>query len=58
MGGSLSALVAALVSMGVPEHAALRYEVDLKAGKFLLLAHGNAAAAEQAREMLHQPAFA
>ncbi|GAB3853802.1 hypothetical protein GCM10028822_22980 [Hymenobacter terrigena] len=52
--GGVSALGAALVSMGVPEHDALRYEVELKAGKFLLMAHGTAAELERAREALNQ----
>lgn len=55
--GGLSALGAALVSLGVPEHEALRYETELKAGKFLLLAHGTAAEVERAREILNQPAI-
>ncbi|MDO7852520.1 general stress protein [Hymenobacter convexus] len=53
--GGASALVAALVGLGIPEHAALHYEVELKAGKFLLLAHGTAAEVEHARELLQQP---
>ncbi|MBD2721089.1 general stress protein [Hymenobacter armeniacus] len=56
--GGVSALGAALVSMGIPEHEAIQYEVDLKAGKFLLLAHGTAAEVERAKEMLHHPAMA
>jgi uncharacterized membrane protein len=55
--GSLSALGAALMSMGIPEHQALRYEVELKAGKFLLLAHGTAAEVERAQEILHHRAL-
>ena len=54
--GGASALVAALVSLGIPEHEALQYEVDLKAGNFLLMVHGTADEAARARKILHQPA--
>ena len=54
--GGTSALVAALVGLGIPEHEALQYEVELKAGKFMLMVHGTAAEAERAREILQQPA--
>ena len=54
----VSALGAAQVSTGIPEHDATQCEVGLKAGKFLLLAHGTVAEVVQAREMLHQPGLA
>lgn len=57
VGGSMSALGAALVGMGVPEHDAIQYEIDLKAGKFLLLAHGTPAEVDRGREILHHQAF-
>jgi hypothetical protein len=41
--GGLSALGAALVSQGIPKDTALSYETDLKAGSFLLIAHGSRA---------------
>lgn len=37
--GGLSALGAALVSIGIPEDSVLEYEANLKAGKFLLIVH-------------------
>ena len=38
--GGLSALAAALVGAGIPKESALKYETELQAGKFVLLAHG------------------
>src|SRR5579871_4076843 len=38
--GGLSVLGAGLVSIGIPKDSVLRYELALKADKFLLLAHG------------------
>jgi hypothetical protein len=38
--GGLSALGAALYSIGVPRHSALDYETAIKAGKFVVVAHG------------------
>ncbi len=52
MGGTLSALGAALVSVGVPDNSILEYETEIKAGKYMLLAHGTAAETAQAREIL------
>lgn len=51
--GTVSALGAALMSLGIPERHILKYETEIKAGKYLLLAHGNIAQIEQAREVLH-----
>jgi hypothetical protein len=39
----LSALGAALMSIGIPKNSVLRYETALKAGSFLLVAHGTEA---------------
>ena len=39
----LSALGAGLYSLGVPENSVLEYESGVKAGKFLVLAHGTPA---------------
>jgi uncharacterized membrane protein len=38
--GGLSALGAALFSIGIPKDSIVKYETALKAGKFLLIAHG------------------
>jgi uncharacterized membrane protein len=50
--GSFSALGAALVSLGVPEDSIVEYETQVKAGKFMLLAHGHFEDTEKAREIL------
>ncbi len=52
IGGGSSALVAALTSLGLPKDSVIRYEADLKANKFLLVASGTAAEVERARETL------
>lgn len=51
-GGTLSALAAALASIGIPENSVLAYETEIKAGKYLLIAHGTTAEVAQAREIL------
>ena len=50
--GGLSALGAGLYSIGIPKHSALKYESSIKAGKFLLIAHGTGEEAEAARRIL------
>lgn len=50
--GGMSALCAALVSQGIPRDTALAYETDLKAGKFLLIAHGTKAEIERSTALL------
>jgi len=50
--GGLSALGAALFSIGIPKDSVLRYETAIKANKFLLMAHGTAAEVAQAKEIL------
>jgi hypothetical protein len=52
LGGGTSALAAALGSLGIPKDSVIRYEADLKTNKFLLIASGDRAAAERAREIL------
>jgi len=52
--GGLSALGAGLFSLGIPKNSVLRYETDLKAGKFLLIAHGAADEVRRAREILER----
>jgi uncharacterized membrane protein len=56
--GGVSALGAALASIGIPENSVLDYETEIKAGKFLLLAHGTAAEVARAREILGVGEFA
>jgi hypothetical protein len=50
--GGLSALGAGLYSIGVPKDSALKYESSIRAGKYLLIAHGTAEEAEAARRIL------
>lgn len=50
--GSVSALAGALASIGIPENSILEYETEIKAGKFLLIAHGTTAEVARAREIL------
>lgn len=52
--GGLSALGAGLYSLGIPKNSVLRYETDLRAGKFLLIAHGTADEIERARDVLER----
>jgi hypothetical protein len=54
--GGLSALGAGLFSIGIPKDSALKYESSVKAGKFLLIAHGTAEEAETARRILSSTA--
>jgi hypothetical protein len=50
--GGLSAIGAALVSMGIPKDSVLKMEVALKADKFLVVVHGASAEVEKARAIL------
>ncbi len=50
--GGLSALGAGLFSLGVPKNSVVKYEASIKAGKFVLIAHGTAAEVAKARDML------
>ena len=50
--GGLSALGAALVSIGIPKNSVLQYEANLKAGKFLLILHGTPQEVEAAKDRL------
>jgi hypothetical protein len=52
VGGATTVFAASLASMGIPKDSIIRYEADLKANKFLLLATGSAAEVEQARKIL------
>ena len=52
--GGLSALGAALVSLGVPKKGIVKYETELRADKYLVIAHGNAEEIERAREIMNR----
>jgi len=50
--GALGALGAALYSLGVPENSVLKYESDIKADNFLVLARGSTDEVERAKTIL------
>ena len=50
--GGLSAIGASLFSLGIPKDSILQYETDLKAGKFVLLAHGSVEDAARVKDIL------
>ncbi len=50
--GGLTALGAALYSLGIPKNSVLQYETDIKMSKFLVLAHGTEEDVEKARQVL------
>lgn len=50
--GGLSALGAALVSIGIPEKHIMKYETEIKAGKYMLLAQGDDKMITTAQEIL------
>ena len=50
--GGLSALGAALTTLGVPRDQSIKYETAVKADKYVLVVHGNAADAAQAHSVL------
>ncbi len=50
--GGLSAIGAGLYSMGIPKNSIVKYETAVKAGKYLVVAHGTAAEAAKARDIL------
>src|ERR1035441_2817757 len=50
--GGVSALGAALFSIGVPKNSVLQYELAVKNDKFLLIVHGSASEVAKAREIL------
>jgi hypothetical protein len=50
--GGLSAIGAALYSIGIPKDSVLKYEKSLKSNKFLVVAHGTIDEVERAREIL------
>jgi hypothetical protein len=50
--GGVSALGAGLFSLGIPKDSVVKYEASIKAGKFLLIAHGTADEVQHARNIL------
>ena len=52
MVGGISALAAALYSVGVPKDSVIQYETALKTDSFLVMAHGTAAEIARAKTIL------
>ena len=52
LGGAAGVLAAALTSIGIPDESVVKYELEVKAGKFLVLARGSADMIEHARVVL------
>jgi uncharacterized membrane protein len=52
--GGLSAVGAALYSIGIPKNSILKYETSLKSNKFLVLAHGTTEEVEQVKGILEK----
>ena len=50
--GGASALVGALMAIGIPRDSVLRYATALKADKFMLVVHGDAQEIKRAHELL------
>jgi hypothetical protein len=50
--GGISALGAGLISQGIPKNSVLKYETDVKNGKFVIIAHGTAQEAKTAHEII------
>ena len=52
--GGTSALFGALSSVGIPKNSVVQYEEQVKAGKFLVVAHGTADEVARAKTVLAQ----
>ena len=50
--GGLSALGAALFSIGIPKDSVVKYELALKSDKFLVIAHGTSDEVAKAKSLL------
>ncbi|MDB5351464.1 MAG: hypothetical protein JWN86_2711 [Planctomycetota bacterium] len=51
-GAAMGALSGALIGLGVPKNEALKYEAQVKAGKFLVIVHGPPERVERAKSLL------
>jgi hypothetical protein len=52
LGGGIAAVGAALLSIGIPKDSVVHYESALKAGSFLLIAHGSDVEVQRAKDLL------
>ena len=51
-GGAAGVLAGALASIGLPDDSVVKYELEVKAGRYLVMAHGAAGLIEAARTVL------
>ena len=51
-GGAFGVIGGALTSLGIPENSVVQYEKDIKAGSFLLIAHGSEEEVKNAKSIL------
>lgn len=54
LGGGLTALGAALYSIGIPKNSVIHYETAIKSDNFLLLVHGTKDEVERAKNVLEE----
>lgn len=52
VGGTVGIFAAALTSLGIPDDQIVKYETEIKSGKFLVLAHGSVGEIERAHGIL------
>lgn len=52
LGGAVGALGGVLASIGLPKDSVLKYQSEVKAGKYLLIAHGEEAQIDAAKDLL------
>lgn len=57
-GGGAGALVGALTAVGIPKDSVLRYDTALKAGKFMVVLHGDRAEVDRAHALLDASGYA
>lgn len=58
IGGAIGVVGGALVSLGIPKDSIIEYETALKAGGFLVIAHGSEAEVQKAKDILSETAAA
>lgn len=54
MGGTVGVLGGALASMGIPDNSVVKYEQQIAAGEFLIVAHGATAEVERGKGILQR----
>ena len=52
--GGVSALGAALISLGLPKKDVIKYEREIKADRYLIIAHGTSDEVDKARDLMEQ----